>query len=311
MLAATAAPPSAPARKRPRTSARRERRRRGLVAAAFLLPAFVLFVLFFLGPAGLGLLYSFTDYRGYGTPEFVGLENYQKLFTDTDFYSSLWRTLLYTAVSVPFGYLVTLLISALLVSSEAKGATVAQVIFFFPWLISPIVTGVIWRWMFGENFGLINYLLSLLGVSPVHWASDPNLALVVVILAGSWGGTAFSMLLFMAAMRNIPTSYLEAASLDGAGSVTRFLRITWPLLRPTSFLVILLGTIGAMKEFAMIQALNGGGPGTSNVLVVQYIYKTGFEQSKIGFASAASMVLMVILLIVALVQTRFDRSDLS
>ncbi|MEE1618705.1 carbohydrate ABC transporter permease [Brachybacterium sp. J153] len=293
------------------TTARSERRRRSLIAAAFLLPAFVLFVLFFVAPAGLGLAYSFTDYRGYGTPEFVGAANYTDLFTDSDFYRSLWRTVLYTAVSVPFGYFVTLIISALLVSRETKGSSLAQVIFFFPWLISPIVTGVVWRWMFGENFGLVNYLISSVGLDPLQWASDPNLAMVVVILAGSWGGTAFSMLLFMAAMRNIPTSYLEAASLDGAGSITRFVKIVWPLLRPTSFLVILLGTIGAMKEFAMIQALNGGGPGTSNVLIVQYIYKTGFEQSKIGYASAASMVLMVILLIIALVQTRFDRSDLS
>ncbi|MGN7212867.1 carbohydrate ABC transporter permease [Brachybacterium paraconglomeratum] len=293
------------------TTARTERRRRGRVAAAFLLPAFVLFVLFFVAPAGLGLAYSFTDYRGYGVPEFVGLANYLDLFSDSTFYRSLWRTVLYTAVSVPFGYFVTLLISALLVSRETKGSALAQVIFFFPWLISPIVTGVVWRWMFGENFGLINYLVSSAGLSPLQWASDPNLALVVVILAGSWGGTAFSMLLFMAAMRNIPASYLEAASLDGAGPVTRFVRVVWPLLRPTSFLVILLGTIGAMKEFAMIQALNGGGPGTSNVLIVQYIYKTGFEQSKIGYASAASMVLMVILLVIALIQTRFDRSDLS
>lgn len=293
------------------TTARSERRRRSLIAAAFLLPAFVLFVLFFVAPAGLGFAYSFTDYRGYGTPEFVGAANYTDLFTDSDFYRSLWRTVLYTAVSVPFGYFVTLIISALLVSRETKGSSLAQVIFFFPWLISPIVTGVVWRWMFGENFGLVNYLISSVGLDPLQWASDPNLAMVVVILAGSWGGTAFSMLLFMAAMRNIPTSYLEAASLDGAGSITRFVKIVWPLLRPTSFLVILLGTIGAMKEFAMIQALNGGGPGTSNVLIVQYIYKTGFEQSKIGYASAASMVLMVILLIIALVQTRFDRSDLS
>lgn len=294
-----------------RPNAVRERRRRGLVAAAFLLPAIVLFLIFFVGPAGLGVFYSFTDYRGYGDAEFVGVENYTALFGDDEFYSSLLRTVLYTAVAVPFGYFLSLLISALLVARGAKGTTIAQVIFFFPWLVSPIVTGVIFRWLFGENFGLVNYLLSTAGLDPLKWAADPNLALIVVILAGSWGGTAFSMLLFMAAMRNIPASYLEAASLDGAGPLTRFRRITWPLLRPTSFLVILLGTIGAMKEFAMIQALNGGGPGTSNVLIVQYIYKTGFEQSKIGYASAASMVLMVILLLIALIQKRFDRSDLE
>lgn len=294
-----------------RPNAVRERRRRGVVAAVFLLPAVILFCVFFVGPAGLGLFYSFTDYRGYGDAEFVGVENYTKLFGDSAFYSSLIRTVLYAVVAVPFGYFLSLLISALLVSKDVKGSAVAQVIFFFPWLISPIVTGVIFRWLFGENFGLVNYLLSTAGLDPVKWAADPNLALIVVILAGSWGATAFSMLLFMAAMRNVPSSYLEAASLDGAGAVTRFVRITWPLLRPTSFMVILLGTIGAMKEFAMIQALNGGGPGTSNVLIVQYIYTTGFEQSKIGYASAASMVLMVILLAIALIQKRFDRSDLE
>lgn len=294
-----------------RPNAVKERRRRGVVAAVFLLPAVILFCIFFVGPAGLGLFYSFTDYRGYGDAAFVGIENYTKLFGDSEFYSSLIRTVLYALVAVPFGYFLSLLISALLVSKDVKGSAVAQVIFFFPWLISPIVTGVIFRWLFGENFGLVNYLLSTAGLDPVRWAADPNLALIVVILAGSWGATAFSMLLFMAAMRNVPSSYLEAASLDGAGAVTRFVRITWPLLRPTSFMVILLGTIGAMKEFAMIQALNGGGPGTSNVLIVQYIYKTGFEQSKIGYASAASMVLMVILLTIALIQKRFDRSDLE
>ena len=294
-----------------RPNAVRERRRRGLVAAAFLSPAFILFCLFFVGPGTLGLIYSFTDYKGYGTPEFIGLENYVGLFTDGSFYASLIRTFLYTAVTVPFGYVLTLLISALVVSKSAKGSTIAQVIFFFPWLISPIVTGVIFRWLFGENFGLVNYFLSGAGLNPVKWASDPNLALIVVILAGSWSATAFSMLLFMSAIRNIPSSYLEAASIDGAGAVIRFVRITWPLLRPTSFMVILLGTINAMKEFAMIQALNDGGPGTSNVLIVQYIYKTGFERSEIGYASAASMILMIILLIIALIQTRFDRSDLD
>jgi len=294
-----------------RPNAIKERRRRGVVAAIFLLPAFILFCLFFVGPGALGLYYSFTDYKGYGIPEFIGLDNYKGLLTDGDFYASLTRTFLYTIVTVPFGYMLSLVISALVVSKSAKGATVAQVIFFFPWLISPIVTGVIWRWLFGENFGLVNYLLSSVGLDPMKWASDPNLALIVVILAGSWGSTAFSMLLFMSAIRNIPNSYLEAASLDGAGTIIRFVRITWPLLRPTSFMVILLGTINAMKEFAMIQSLNGGGPGKSNVLIVQYIYETGFERSQIGYASAVSMILMVILLVIALIQTRFDRSDLD
>ena len=165
-----------------RPNAVRARRHRGLVATLFLLPAIVLFAIFFVGPAGLGILYSFTDYRGYGDAEFVGLENYTSLFADDTFYSSLLRTVLYTVVAVPFGYFLSLTISALLVSKDVKGSALAQVIFFFPWLVSPIVTGVIFRWLFGENFGLVNYLVTSIGLDPVKWAADPNLALVVVIL---------------------------------------------------------------------------------------------------------------------------------
>ena len=133
----------------------------------------------------------------------------------------------------------------------------------------------------------------------------------MVLIASSWGGTAFNMLLFIAALKNIPRSYLEAASIDGATGWQRFRHITLPLLAPTTFLVVLLSTIGAMKEFAMIQALNGGGPGTDNMLIVQYIYRTGFERAQIGYASAASMVLMVILIVIAVIQMRFDPKDVQ
>lgn len=296
-------------------AARRRRIRKPgqtIAPLVFISAAVVLFALFFLGPGILGLYYSFTDYTGVGEPEFIGVANYLKLFDDQQFYSSLTRTLLYTVLAVPVHYVVALGISLLLTSAATRFRTAARVIFFLPWLISPIVIGVIWRWMFGENFGLVNYVLSVLGAPGQRWETDGSLALAVVILAGAWGGTAFTMLLFIAALRNIPTSYLEAAQIDGASAAQRFFRITLPLLRPMSFMVILLGTLGAMKEFAMVQALNGGGPGTENMFMVQYIYQTGFQRAQIGYASAVSMVLMVILIVIALVQMRFDRrEDLS
>jgi alpha-1,4-digalacturonate transport system permease protein len=163
--------------------------------------------------------------------------------------------------------------------------------------------------MFGENFGFVNFLIEALGGSAWSWESDGTLALIVILLTGTWTTTAFNMLLFIAALRNIPRSYLEAAEIDGASSRQRFFKITLPLLAPTSFMVVLLTTIGSMKEFAMIQALNNGGPGTENMLVVQYIYQTGFERADIGYASAASMVLMAILVVIALVQLRFDKKS--
>jgi alpha-1,4-digalacturonate transport system permease protein len=267
----------------------------------------VLFALFFVWPAVIGLVYSFTNYTGVGAFQFIGLDNYQNLFGDSTFYDALSRTLLYTVLVVPLNFVLSLFIANLVVSKQAKGASVARVVFFVPWLISPIVVGVLWRWLFGENFGLINYVIEKLGGSAVPWQSNADLSLGVVVMAGAWWGTAFSMLLFIAAIKNVPVSYYEAASLDGAGPWRQFRSITLPSIAPTSFIVILLNTINAMKEYPLFVSLNNGGPGTSNNLLVQYIYQTGFNRGQIGYASAASFVLMLILMAVAIIQLIVNR----
>jgi len=304
----TAAAPEAPAPQPVRSKTAQKRRNRYIIAPLVLIGVnVVLFLVFFVWPGALGLLYSFTDYRGIGKLHFIGLANFQKLFADAGFYAALGRTFTYTVLSVPLVYVCSLGVAALLVSKAVRGRTAAKMVIFLPWLISPIVVGVIWKWLFGQDFGFINFVISTVGGNPLPWSSDGNLALAVVIFASAWGGTAFNMLLFIAALKNIPESLLEAAELDGANAWQRFRHVTLPGIAPTSFMVILLSTIHAMKEFAMIQALTGGGPGTQNTLIVQYIYKTGFEQSKVGYASAASMVLMVVLLAIALIQLRFNR----
>ena len=267
----------------------------------------VLFALFFVWPAVIGLVYSFTNYTGVGAFQFIGLDNYQNLFGDSTFYDALFRTLLYAVLVVPLNFVLSLFIANLVVSKQAKGASVARVVFFIPWLISPIVVGVLWRWLFGENFGLINYVIEKLGGHAIAWQSNADLSLGVVVMAGAWWGTAFSMLLFIAAIKNVPTSYYEAASLDGAGPWRQFISITLPSIAPTSFIVILLNTINAMKEYPLFVSLNNGGPGTSNNLLVQYIYQTGFNRGQIGYASAASFVLMLILMAVAIIQLIVNR----
>lgn len=267
----------------------------------------VLFALFFVWPAVIGLVYSFTNYTGVGVFQFVGLDNYSKLFGDSTFFDALTRTLLYTVLFVPLNFVLSLLIANVLVSKHAKGASVARVFFFIPWLLSPIVVGVLWRWLFGENFGLVNYLIEKVGGSAVPWQSNADLSLIVVVVAASWAWTGFSMLLFIAAIKNVPTSYYEAAALDGAGPWRQFFSITLPSIAPTSFIVILLNTIHGMKEYPLFASLNNGGPGTSNNLLVQYIYQTGFKAGQIGYASAASFVLMLILMAVAIIQLMVNR----
>ncbi|MGW3121456.1 carbohydrate ABC transporter permease [Streptomyces sp. NPDC001107] len=267
----------------------------------------VLFSLFFVWPAVIGLVYSFTNYTGVGAFQFIGLDNYHNLFGDSTFYDALTRTVLYTVFFVPLNFALSLLAANLVVSKHAKGTSVARVIFFIPWLLSPIVVGVLWRWLFGENFGLVNYIIEKLGGSAVPWQSNADLSLLVVVMAASWMWTGFTMLLFIAAIKNVPVSYYEAASLDGAGPWRQFFNITLPSIAPTSFIVVLLNTINAMKEYPVFVALNNGGPGTSNNLLVQYIYQTGFQRGQIGYASAASFVLMLILMAVAIIQLIVNR----
>lgn len=274
-------------------------------ALLFVIVNMVLFTLFFAWPAVLGVYYSFTDYTGISAT-FIGLDNYIKLFQDPSFYKAMGRTLVYTVIGVPLVYVASLFVSILLVSNFTKGKTVAKVIFFFPWLISSIVTGVIFRWMFGESFGFVNFVLGIVGIEPVSWSSDGNMAFMVILFATVWAGTAFNMLIFIAALLNIPKSYYEAAEIDGANGWQKFYHITLPSLRATSFMVILLTTLHLMKEFPMVQALTNGGPGTDSTFIVQYIYQTGFDQRNIGYASAVSMVLFVILLVFAIIQLKVE-----
>ncbi|MFI8165915.1 carbohydrate ABC transporter permease [Streptomyces sp. NPDC086081] len=285
----------------------RRRSRHTLAPLVLIAANVVLFALFFVWPAVIGLVYSFTNYTGVGAFRFVGLDNYAELIGDSAFYDALTRTLLYTVLFVPLNFVLSLLIANTLVSKHAKGVSVARVFFFIPWLLSPIVVGVLWRWLFGENFGLVNYLIEKSGGSAVPWQSNADLSLLVVVVAASWAWTGFSMLLFIAAIKNVPASYYEAAALDGAGPWRQFVSITLPSIAPTSFIVILLNTIHAMKEYPLFASLNNGGPGTSNNLLVQYIYQTGFKSGQIGYASAASFVLMLILMAVAVVQLIVNR----
>src|SRR5699024_4601886 len=222
-------------------------------------------------PACLGIYYSFTDYNG-NTATFIGLDNYIKLFQDQSFYKAMFRTFLYTLIGVPLIYCITLLISVLLVSKHTKGKTLAKTIFFFPWSVSPIVVGVVWRGMVGESFGFINYMIQLFGGDHLPWSSNGNLAFVVVLFATVWAGTAFHMLIFIGAVKAIPESLYEVADVDGARRWQEFWHITLPSIRPTSFLVMLLSTFNLLEESPLIQWLTDGGSGSDTTLAVQYIY---------------------------------------
>lgn len=273
-------------------------------AFGFCLPNLLFFLIFFVAPAVVGVWYSLTNYNGFKKMDFVGLSNYIKLFQDMDFYTTLWKTVLYTLVSVPVGYVVCLAFGLLLSSDKIRGISVLRILIYWPVLLSTIMVGLTWRWIFGENFGLINFLLESAGLPAIHWATDSTAAFITTIIAGVWSGCGTNILIFIGALKQIPGEQVEAATLDGANKWQVFWNITLPALKPVSFMIIMLSVIGSFKVFAMVQTLTNGGPGTATTYMIQYIYTTGFTKNKVGYASAASMVLFVILLVLSFVQTK-------
>lgn len=275
-------------------------------AFGFCLPNILFFLIFFVAPAIVGVWYSLTNYNGFKKMDFVGLSNYISLFQDPDFYTTLWRTALYTVVSVPIGYIVALCFGMLLSSETIRGITALRILIYWPILLSTIMVGLTWRWIFGENFGLINFLLESAGLPAIHWATNSTAAFITTIIAGVWSGCGTNMLIFIGALKQISNELIEAATLDGANKLQIFWNITLPSLKPVSFMVIILSVINSFKVFAMVQTLTNGGPGTSTTYMIQYIYTTGFTKNKVGYASAVSMVLFAILLILSFVQTKIS-----
>ena len=275
-------------------------------ALLFCAPNIIFFIIFFLWPAVIGLYYSFTNYDGWRNMDFIGLKNYIDLFHDSQFYSVFWNTVLYAIVSVPLGMIVSLFLALLLNDEKIKGNAITRVLVYWPTLLSTIMVGVTWKWIFGESFGVANYVLTSMGLPSVGWFSTPSAAFWTTIIATVWSGCGVNMLIYLGGIKQIPVDLYEAATIDGANAWQRFKSITLPSLKPVTFMILLTSTINAFKVFAMVQTLTNGGPGTATTYMIQYIYQTGFTRNRHGYASAASMILFVVLLIISFIQTRMN-----
>lgn len=272
----------------------------------FVIPALGLFSMFFLLPLVLSIFYSFTNFDGWKTMDFIGLKNYQKLIADKEFYKTIWRTIKYTAFSLPFKVIVPLLIAVVATSRHLKGKTIVRTVIYIPVLLSSLVVGITINWMFGQEYGLINFVIQSLGMKPMEWALNPRLATFVISFASNWASTGYYMLLFVGGINNISPQLYEAASVDGATGIQQFFKITVPLLSPTTFIVLLLSTVSLLKEYALVQGITLGGPGSATTFIVQYIFDQGFNQYRYGYASAAGIVVSFLFIIIAAVQFRMS-----
>nr|MBX2861896.1 sugar ABC transporter permease [Vampirovibrio sp.] len=258
----------------------------------YLVAPLILMVCFFFVPCWQAFEMSLLDYgQDLYRPAFVGVDNYQRLFTSEAFWQALTNTLVFLLGVVPA--MVALPIGlAVLLNGRITGMGVFRILIYLPVVVSMVVVGIAWKWLYAYD-GLINYGLTQLGLPKVPWLVHPDIALAAVMIVVVWKGLAYYMMMYLANLQSLGQELYEAAEIDGAGLVQKHWHVTIPHLRPTMLLVALISTIGCLKVFTEIYVLTRGGPVGSTRTLVYYIYQQAFENLDLGIACAAGLVLMV------------------
>ncbi len=266
----------------------------------FIAPWLITFLWFTLGPFIASIFLSFTNYRFIGLPEWVGADNYVRLFTDDPkFIRSIINTLYYTAVHVP-GIMVMAFFVAILLNQRVKGQPIYRTAFYLPSVTAGVATAYLWILLLQPN-GLVNQFLGIVGIDGPNWLTSSTWAMPALILMSFWGlGT--TMIIYLAALQGIPQHLYEAASVDGAGVIRKMWHVTVPMMTPAIFLTAVLQIIGSWQVFTQALIVTNGGPRDSTLFILLHLYRTGFEYFQMGYASAIAWVLFVIILIFTVIQ---------
>lgn len=264
----------------------------------FILPWIIGFLVFTLGPLVLSFVMSFFDWSITGTPKFRGLGNYIEMFTtDDQVLKSLSISLKYAAIFVPLNMIIALVL-AMLISQPVKGAKFFRTIFYIPAVISGVAVSIIFGWLLNGNYGVINYLLSLLGIDGPQWLVDPKWAIIAVIFASAFG-VGSMMLIFYTDIKNIPIDLYEAAAIDGAGPARQFFSITLPMITPTILFNLITSIISSFQQVTLVMLLTNGGPMKSTYFYGLMTYNNAFKFHKLGYASANAWVMFIIILLLS------------
>ena len=286
----------------PATTSGGFRNRPAVAGFGFLAPFLLLYLLFLVGPSLYGLVMSFFNtslVRG-GLGSFAGFGNYAEAFRTPEFWQSLWHTVWFTILTTP-PLVVLALVFALLADRIVHGRWFYRLVFFAPYVLPSAVVALIWNWMFTPDLGILADWTKHIGLTPPAWLGDPNWAMICVAATTVWWTLGFNFVLYLAGLQEIPRDLYEAASIDGASPWQQMTRITVPLLGRTTTLVMVLQVIASLKIFDQIYLMTGGGPNFATRPSIQYIADVGFTDYRVGYASAVSMVLFVVILIVSLV----------
>ncbi|NPV09344.1 MAG: sugar ABC transporter permease [Anaerolineae bacterium] len=270
---------------------------------AFISPWFIGFVVFTAGPILASIYFSFTVYDVMRPPDWTGLSNYSSLLADRLFWQSLRVTALYSAGSVPLGILASLTV-ALLLNRDIYGVAGFRTIFYLPSVISGVAVSLLWMWIFNPDFGILNYALwKLFRIQGPAWIMSERWVIPSLIFMSLWG-IGGGIVIYLAGLQGIPTELYEAASIDGAGSWTKLLRITLPMMSPVILFNLVTGIIGSFQVFTQAYVMTAGGPHNASLFYVLYLYRNAFYYFRMGFASALAWVLFIIILVLTLLVFR-------
>ncbi len=261
----------------------------------FISPWLIGFFAFTAGPLALSLVMSFYDWPVIGESTFIGLGNYIRMFTqDSQFWDSLGLTLKFAVIFVPLNMIIALVL-AMLIATNVKGSNLFRVIFYIPSVVSGVAVAIIWGWILDSNNGILNYILSLVGIDGPLWLQDPKWAIVAIVIASAWG-VGNMMLIFYTDIKSIPSSYYEAAVIDGATPLQQFFKITIPIITPTILFNLVTSTISALQQLTLVILLTGGGPMKSTYFYGLFVYENAFKHHRLGYASANAWVMFFIIL---------------
>jgi len=271
---------------------------------AFLAPSFIILAVFTYFPVAYALGLSFFKWRIMrGESTFNGLGNYQLLLTSEDFWQAIWNTVYFAVGSIPTGMAIALFI-AILLNRPMRALPIYRTAYFLPTVTSMVAVSVVWMWIYHPDVGLMNYVLQLFHLPAIRWLNDPRWAMPALIILGIWKGLGYNVIIYLAGLQNIPQHLYEAAQIDGANRWQLFRNITWPLLTPTSFLILIMAVINSFQAFTEFHVMTQGGPIGSTTVIVYYLYQQAFQQFNMGNGSALAIVLFLIILGLTLIQNR-------
>lgn len=285
-------------------------RRNTLVGISFILPNFIGFFIFVLIPVIFSLALSVTEWDGFNAMKFVGLDNFVAIFKDRVFKGSIGKTAYFSIFTVFFSMCASLGLAVLL-NQKLKGKAIFRCAIFFPYVASNVAVAVVWNFLF-RDIGPINNFLRSIGIAnPPGWTASTDWVIPALIIVNIWKNMGYFMIVYLAALQDIPSSLYEAAQIDGANSLQRFKSITLPMLTPSTFFVVMMLTINSFKVFDLVYLMTEGGPGTASTMMSQYIYNQAFISWSYGRSSAAAMVLFLIVAALTAFQFRMEKKWVS